>query len=228
MKPLTLSITVASMALATWSTQAASIFAPSDPVLGGASNGTEFVVGVVGTAGGVNNWPGGEPPTAAIDGVGQKYLNFAEVNTGILVTPTFNGGNGSIVTGMTLWAANDAVERDPASFELYGTNQVIGGAGPFALSNFTLVSSGALALPDSRNAGGGAVLDPLNSQTVTFPNTSSYTSYLVLFPTVKNESANSMQIAEIQLDGVVPEPATFGLAALGMGAALMRRRRSVA
>jgi len=228
MKPLTLSVTIASMALATWSAQAAAIFAPGDPVLGGALSGSDFVVGVAGTAAGVNNWPAGEPPTAAIDGAGQKYLNFAEINTGILVTPTFNGGNGSIVTGLTLWAANDAVERDPASFELYGTNQVIGGTGPFALSNFALVSSGALALPASRNAGGVSPLLPENSQTVTFPNTSSYTSYLVLFPTVKDSAANSMQIAEIQLDGVVPEPATFGLAALGMGAALMRRRRTVA
>jgi hypothetical protein len=206
------------------SIQAASIFTPGDAVLGGASDGTNFNVGVVGTAGGLNNWPAGEPPTSAIDGVGQKYLNFAEVNTGILVTPTFNGGSGSIVTGMTLWAANDAVERDPASYALYGTNLVIGGSGPFPMANFSLISSGELALPASRNAGGAAVLDVINSQTLTFANSTSYTNYLVLFPTVKNVSANSMQIAEIQLDGIVPEPATAGLAALGAGLLLMRRR----
>lgn len=205
------------------SVQAANIFTPGDAVLGGASDGVNFNVGVAGTAGGVNNWPGGEPPTSAIDGVGQKYLNFAEINTGVLVTPSFNGGAGSIVTGLTLWTANDSPERDPSSYEVYGTNQVIGG-GPFPLSGFSLISSGPLALPDTRNAGGAAVLDSLNSQILNFTNTASYTSYLVLFPTVKNVSANSMQIAEIQLDGVVPEPATAGLAALSAGLLLMRRR----
>lgn len=223
-----LSAVAAALAVAcAGSIHAANIFAPGDAVLGGANDGVNFVVGVVGTAGGVNNWPGGEPPTAAIDGVGQKYLNFAELNTGILATPSFNGGGGSVVTSMTLWAANDAVERDPASYEVYGTNAVIGGTGPFAMASFSLISSGALALPASRNAGGAAILDPVNSQTVNFANSSSYTSYLVLFPTVKDAAANSMQIAEIQLGGVIPEPATAGLAVLGAGLLLRRRRNSV-
>lgn len=224
-----LSKVAAALAMACAGTaQAASIFAPGDTIFGGANDGVNFVVGVAGTAATVNNWPAGEPPSAAIDGVGQKYLNFAELNTGILTTPSFNGGGGSIVTSMTLWAANDAVERDPASYEVYGTNAVIGGTGPFAMSTFSLISSGELALPASRNAGGAAILDPVNSQTVTFANSSSYTSYLVLFPTVKTPaSANSMQIAEIQLDGVVPEPATAGLAALSAGLLLRRRRNRV-
>jgi hypothetical protein len=34
-----------------------------------------------------NNWPVGEPPSAAIDGAGQKYLNFGKENTGFVVTP---------------------------------------------------------------------------------------------------------------------------------------------
>ncbi|MCA9200287.1 MAG: hypothetical protein KDA87_22260, partial [Planctomycetales bacterium] len=59
------------------------IFAPGDAVIGGQSDGTNFVAGVSGTAGGVNNWPGAEGPEHLIDGVGQKYLNFAEFNTGV-------------------------------------------------------------------------------------------------------------------------------------------------
>ncbi|HUF63502.1 MAG TPA: PEP-CTERM sorting domain-containing protein [Verrucomicrobiales bacterium] len=203
----------------------ANIFAPGDTIFGGASDGTDFVVGVAGTAATVNNWPAGESPDHAIDGVGQKYLNFAEVNTGFLVTPAFNGGNGSIVTGMTLWTANDAVDRDPASYALYGSNEVFSGGGPFALTSFSLISSGDLALPATRNAGGAAALDPANSQTVGFANTNLYTSYLVLFPTVKNEAANSMQIAEVQLDGVVPEPGALALLSVGGLALLLRRRR---
>jgi hypothetical protein len=227
MKSLIASTSVLGLALAaSISAHAASIFTPGDPVLGGASDGTNFNVGVAGTAGGVNNWPPNEPPTAAIDGAGQKYLNFFELNTGILVTPSFNGGNGSVVTSMTLWTANDAVERDPTSYQVLGTNVPIAGGGPFPLSDFTEISSGGLALPATRNAGGTAPLLPANSQTVTFTNSTSYKSYLVLFPTVTNSaSANSMQIAEIQLDGVVPEPATAGLAVLSLATLLVRRRR---
>jgi len=212
--------------LSAWSLQAANIFTPGDTVFGGKSDGTDFVLGVVGTAQPeINNWPAGEPPSAAINGVGQKYLNFGKFNTGILVVPSFNGGNGSIVTSMTLWTANDSPARDPASYEIHGSTQAIGGDGPFPLSGFTLISSGALALPETRNAGGESPLLPENSQTVAFANSASYTSYLILFPTVKDGvAANSMQIAEIQLDGVVPEPASAGLAALGLGALLMRRR----
>jgi PEP-CTERM motif len=206
------------------SVQAANIFTPGDAVVGGQISGSDFVAGAEGFTGGANNWPGGEPPSAAIDGAGQKYLNFGILNTGILVTPSFNGGAGSVVTGMTLWTANDAVERDPTSYQLYGSNGVIG-ASPYAMAGFSLISSGNLALPASRNAGGAAILDPLNSQTLTFANSTSYQNYLVIFPTVLNTpAANSMQIAEIQLDGVVPEPATAALALLGLAGVLRRRR----
>ncbi len=220
--------------LASWSAQAASIFTPGDTIFGGASDGTNFNVGVIGTTGATNNWPAAEPPSAAIDGTARKYLNFARLNTGVLVTPSFNGGNGSVVTSLTLWTANDAENRDPGSYAIYGTNLTIAGDGPFALSNFSLISSGALALPAARNNPTGtpeapAPLLPDTFETVNFTNSTSYTSYLLLFPTVKDDpggTANSMQIADIQLDGVVPEPATAGLAALSLGALLLRRRRN--
>ena len=173
------------------------IFRPGDPILGGQIIGNNFEVGGVG--GGGNNWPGGEGPEHAIDGVGQKYLNFAKFNAGVLVTPS---GGPSVAASMTLWAANDAVLRDPSSYELYGTTADVTGPGPFALDQFTLISSGDLALPDSRNPGGNADLDDINSQDMLFSNSTAYTSYLIVFPTVKNSaSANSMQIAEIQLTG---------------------------
>ena len=198
-------------------------------------------VGVLGTVGGVNNWPNGEPPSAVIDGAGQKYLNFGEFNTGVVVTPSAE----STAASMTLWAANDAVPRDPASYLLFGTNSVIEGPS-FSSSAFTLISGGALSLPDSRNAGGVAALDPANSTTVSFANTNAYTTYMVLFPTVKDEGgANSMQVAEIQLfdagaNGIfapgntilgvqsastIPEPSTGLLTLLAATALLGRRRR---
>ena len=87
---------------------AENLLSPSDTVVGGQRAGTEFVVGGGG-------WPGNEPPAAAIDGVGQKYLNFGRTDTGIVVTPA----NGiSLATSITFYNANDAMERAPASFEL--------------------------------------------------------------------------------------------------------------
>ena len=175
------------------------IFMPGDPILGGSIANNRFEVGVPGGGEGINSWPANEAPEFAIDGVGQKYLNFAEFNSGILVTPS---GGLSVATSLTLWSANDAIPRDPASYELYGTTSDMSGPGPFDLDQFTLISSGDLALPDSRNQGANTNLDEANSQSVFFSNSDAYTSYLLVFPTVKDSAnANSMQIAEVQLGG---------------------------
>jgi hypothetical protein len=208
----------------TASASAQGVFAPGDQVVGGRLDGTDFVQGAVGTDGGNtvytdNVWPMNEPPERIIDGAGQKYLNFAELNTGVIITPSAS----SIARSLTLWAANDAPGRDPLTYQLYGTNAAIApDAGPYPLSNFSLISSGSLALPITRNLGGANPLLDANSFTVSFDNNVSYASYLVLFPTVKDEPAvNSMQVAEIQLN--VPEPGVMGLVAVG-AVALMRRR----
>ena len=145
-------------------------------------------IGTEGFAAGVNNWPGGEPPSAAIDGAGQKYLNFGKENTGIVVTPTAGGAP----TSLTYWAANDSPNRDPASFWLGGTN------GDSVTGDYTFIASGLLALPDSRNQGGTAELLESNSATASFTNDASFTNYLVVFPTLKGND-NSMQVADVQL-----------------------------
>ena len=187
--------------IATGAAKSEDLLGSSDTLFGGQLTGDNFQVGVSGGAAGANNWPGAEGPGNAVDGVGQKYLNFAEFNTGIVVTP---GVGPSVATSLKLWAANDAEERDPASYEIYGTNAALGN-GPFQASTFILISSGDLTLPFSRNTGGGAALNDASLQTVEFNrNGTVYTSYMIIFPTVKNAGiANSMQIAEIQLDGSV-------------------------
>lgn len=207
----------------------------------------DFIVGDEGCCDAeVNQWPGGEPPAAAIDGAGQKYLNFGRENTGFIVNP----GSDGVVDGIKLWAANDAIPRDPASYQLWGTNETTAGAvgglvvpgTTIPTSAFTLISSGGLALPDSRNDGGTAALDDANSQTVSFANSTAYDAYILLFPTVKDGSAaNSMQIAEVQLlsggGGIlvptdpiaggqfVPEPSTLGLLGIAFCGLLGFRRR---
>ena len=209
------------LALGMTSQLEAQLFSPTDAILGGERVGGQFVVGTAGTVANVNNWPVNESPDHAIDGVGQKYLNFGREDTGFIVTPA---SGSSVVTRLKFWTANDQEPRDPASFELWGTNADVTGPGPFALAGFDLIASGPLALPATRNLGGMNDLDSANSQIVSFSNSDSYTSYLVLFPTVKDGgSANSMQIAEVQAN--IPEPSTLAMVLVVAGLAITRWRR---
>ncbi len=196
---------VLALPTASWS---APIFDPFDQILGGQEDlvANQFVIGFAGTTADTNNWPGAESPDHAIDGVAQKYLNFGKTYTGFVINPQFNNENGSIVSSMQLWTANDAVPRDPASYELWGSNAALDLSGittVFEMSDFSLISSGDLALPAGRGGTGGAPLNGINSQTVTFANSSPFREYLIIFPTVKDEvAANSMQIGEVQLFGI--------------------------
>ena len=77
-----------------------------------------------------------------------KYLNFGEERSGLIIT---NSEGPVDVNFMQIWTANDAVQRDPTSYLLYGTNDPITSA-PNSNSNgteaWTLLSSGPLSLPD--------------------------------------------------------------------------------
>ncbi|TWT37717.1 Soluble aldose sugar dehydrogenase YliI precursor [Posidoniimonas corsicana] len=132
--------------------------------------------------------PGGEQAPNILDNdADTKYLNFGEVLTGFIVTP----GSASTVRSFTITTANDAPARDPASYVLYGTNDPItsNAHGSGRSENWIELSSGALSLSDDRF---------VTSDPVSFANTTSYTSYKLIFPTVKNDgAANSMQIAEV-------------------------------
>jgi hypothetical protein len=108
-----------------------------------------------------------------------------------------------------------------------------------------LIFQGNLALPAGRNMPGGATpLNPAFSSVASFTNPTAYPTYVVVFPSVKNPaSANSMQIAEVQLfdaaggglfasgnsivgGQLVPEPSTIALAAAGLiGLVVAVRRR---
>lgn len=145
----------------------------------------------------------GAPPAAetqihSFDNLTDKYLNFLDLNSGVTVTPAANGGNGTVISGLRLYTANDSVERDPASYKLEGSND--GGA------TWSVISSGGLALPTGRNAPGHVPNPNVDfNQTVVFDNSTSYKSYRVTFPTLRNSaSANSMQIGEIELLNKVP------------------------
>src|SRR2546427_11630783 len=65
-----------------------------------------------------NNSPGSEGVANAIDNQPTKYLNFDKLNTGFTVSPRVGL---TVVQCLTLTSANDAPERDPASFILPGS-----------------------------------------------------------------------------------------------------------
>ena len=157
----------------------ASILSPGDPII------------AIDTDGGSNS-PINEPPSLAIDGTLAKYLNFGEVNSGFIVTPSKGS---TIVKTFQITTANDAVERDPSTWSLYGTNSAIASTNNSTgnAEAWTLIASGSVTLPGLRNTIG---------PTVAVNNNTAYTSYRMIFTGVKNmTTANSMQIAEIQFYG---------------------------
>jgi len=162
-----------------------------------------------------SRYPANEAPANIIDNSLAKYLNFGKTNSGFIVTPSIGS---SIIDSFQITTANDAVERDPLSWEIYGTNDAIAtednGQGDAEI--WALIASGLVFLPEERDTPG-----PI----ISFANGDAYTSYKMIFPLVKNaDAANSMQIAEVQFFGV-PEPATIAL--LGLGAiSLLRKRRA--
>jgi len=139
------------------------------------------------------DWPAAETPNLCIDNnVATKFLHFKGETqpTGIQVTPAVGA---TVVTGIALTTANDAVERDPTSFELYGSNEGIEGP-------YTLIASGDVVDFAMETAWPRFTK---NETPITFENEVAYTHYQLLFPTVRDAgSANSMQIAEVELIGV--------------------------
>jgi hypothetical protein len=161
-----------------------------------------------------------ETPPKVLDQLSStKYLNFGREGSGVIIT----NSSGPIQVGtMRLTTANDATNRDPASYELWGTNdpiQSVDNSNGLGGESWTLISSGGLALPLARQDSGTFV--PINAATA-------YKSFKLIFPTLRNAPAtNSMQIADVQFyAGNVPEPTTLALAAMGLAVIGVARRRA--
>jgi hypothetical protein len=138
------------------------------------------------------DWPGAEYPALAVDDkVSTKFLHFKGETepTGIQIEPM---AGATLVTGLAFTTANDAVERDPTTFELYGSNESIDGPFELIASGDIVDFAGEAAWPRFTR----------NTTPIAFDNTVAYKFYQVLFPTVRDPAAaNSMQIAEIELLG---------------------------
>ncbi len=132
-----------------------------------------------------SNSPGSEGAANAIDNKTTKYLNFDGANnavaTGVIVTPSVGA---TIVTGLTLQSANDAPERDPATYKLEGSNDG---------TTFAVVSEGSVP----------AFSDRFVTVQVLFSNTRPYKTYRLTFPTTASSNGCCMQVAEIELLGTV-------------------------
>ncbi|MBN1363108.1 MAG: hypothetical protein JW993_21085 [Sedimentisphaerales bacterium] len=131
------------------------------------------------------SYPGAEAPPNILDGdPGTKYLNRVSSGSGFIVTPQAALAVGSF----TITTANDAEGRDPATWELYGTNDPITSADNSAgtAENWTLIAAGDVNLPAERLTVGPAV--NVNS-------TETYASFKMIFPRVKG--SNLMQIADV-------------------------------
>lgn len=133
-----------------------------------------------------SNSPGNETSENAIDNTSAtKYLNFDKLNAGFTVTPS---AGETVVTGLRLTSANDAVERDPTSFVLSGSHDG---------NVFTEIARGAI--PDFTAR--------FFTVEVGFTNPAAYAQYRLIFPTVRNAAtANSVQISEVEFLGYVGAP----------------------
>jgi hypothetical protein len=146
------------------------------------------------------DWPGAEtPPLSVDDNVNTKYLHFKGETepTGIKVAPAVGA---TVVRGITFTTANDAPERDPVAFELYGSNESI--EGPFELiaSGDIIDFAGEEAWPRFT----------MNATPIEFANDTAYLYYEVMITAVRDPaSANSMQIAEIELIGAPAATVVF-------------------
>ncbi|HYE30151.1 MAG TPA: lamin tail domain-containing protein [Methylomirabilota bacterium] len=128
------------------------------------------------------NSPQNETVINAIDNnPATKYLNFDKLNSGFTVTPS---SGSTVVRGLRLTSANDAPERDPASFVLFGSldghafTEVARGPVPQFLNRFTTVE-------------------------VSFSNTSAFAHYRLIFPTIRNAAGSCcVQIAEVEFLGL--------------------------
>ena len=115
----------------------------------------------------------------------------------------------TIVTGLRIYTANDGKGRDPTSYVLEGRTTV--GSG-----DWQSISSGDLALPDTRNIEGKPVSSTISgpdasshNDEVLFQNNAVFAQYRLTLPTTKAASSTIVQIAEVELPGyLVPEGRT--------------------
>ena len=120
-------------------------------------------------------------PNAFDGNISTKYLNYGKTNSGF----EFSYARPTNINRFSIVTADDSPERDPASYVLYAFNQ--------AENAWKELAAGSLSLPELR----GSLVAPISIE-----NASYYSSYRLIFPTLRNGIfANSMQLGEILFVG---------------------------
>ena len=122
--------------------------------------------------------PGNEQYPNAVDGnVYTKYLNFNKTSAGV----TVGFANARIMRRLIMSTANDAIERDPMTINIYGSSTYYGAK--------TLIQSNvATNLSTSR----------YTDSTIDFENNTAYQFYTIEVASVRNYyAANSFQFGEL-------------------------------
>ena len=122
--------------------------------------------------------PGGEQYPNAVDGnVYTKYLNFNKTGAGV----TVGFANARIMRRLIMSTANDAIERDPMTINIYGSSTYYGAK--------TLIQSNvATNLSTSR----------YTDSTIDFENNTAYQFYTIEVASIRNYyAANSFQFSEL-------------------------------
>jgi hypothetical protein len=158
--------------------QAANIFTPGDFII--AIDGNRNLPG--------NTNTGAEGPLSAFDGSDTtKWLSFGRTFTGLIATPS---GGASTVQSLSFTTGGDAPERDPVTYLLFGTNDVITSVDNSTglAENWTLISGGSTGL-------GLSTQPALNRNTtgslLSFSNSTSYSSYKFVFTQLRSANANA-------------------------------------
>ena len=170
--------------------------------------------------GGLSNYHPNDNVQNAIDGTsGAKYLNFAKENSGVIVSRA--DGKPTILDTLTFTTANDIPDRDPLTWEVYGTSDPVMSLdnSTGSAENWTLIDSGITGFdtdPGRETTGAAQAVS----------NTTAYNAYRLVFPSQRQTAGiGEIQIGEILFEGtVVPEPTSLALLLLGLTAAAYPRR----
>ena len=136
------------------------------------------------------DWPGSESPLKALDNnieTNYRHNKGEKQPTGFVVNPSKK----KVVDRLIFTTADDAPERDPVAFELYGSD------GHVYTGPWTLIASGTI---DDFNQETPWPRMSKNDTPIVFDNDVAYKNYKLLITEVRDaESADSMQFAEVEL-----------------------------
>ena len=124
------------------------------------------------------NSPAGEQFQKAVDGsTATKYLNFFKTGGGI----TVGFSNARIIRRLVMSTANDAIERDPMTINIYGSATYDGAK--------TLIQS---------NVATNLSTNRYTASTIDFENNISYQFYSIEVTSVRYSYSNSFQFSEVE------------------------------